>query len=114
MVRLVLYLTIIGLIIMHVHVNESKPIFIPLSFLEQSWPKDMEHLVCKINRKKVNEYFFQEQADVPVATDEQFLETDRRKRSKEFFENKNFNFQYLDCLTYPSKQSHRASKWMCW
>ncbi len=61
MVRLVLYLTIIGLIIMHVHVNESKPIFIPLSFLEQSWPKDMERLVCKIihsNQKKENEYFF--------------------------------------------------------
>jgi hypothetical protein len=54
MAQLAVYLTIIILIIMHVHVNESKPILIPAAFLERLWSTELDfpyqqRIVCKIN-----------------------------------------------------------------
>jgi len=52
MARLIVCFAIIFFIIMNIHLNESKPMYILSEFLEQSWPKDIdfpiERLVCKI------------------------------------------------------------------
>jgi len=52
MARLAVFLAIVFFIIMHVHVNESKPIFIPATFLEQLWSTELDfpfeqRMVCK-------------------------------------------------------------------
>jgi hypothetical protein len=54
MARLAVFLAIVFFIIMHVHVNESKPIFIPSTFLEQLWSTELDfpfeqRIVCKNN-----------------------------------------------------------------
>ena len=49
MAGLVAYISIVLFVMIHVHVNESRPIVIPLVFIEQARPMDMdyptEHLV---------------------------------------------------------------------
>jgi hypothetical protein len=58
--RLSIYISIILFVLLNVHVNESKPVFIPLEYLERAWPGELdlpvEHIVCKMmtwNRIKI-------------------------------------------------------------